>query len=174
MKKIIVAAVAALMVMGLMTGCGGTPQPKYTNITPAQEAEYKPYVKQGTSRLSGQAFSVQAGGGVVPAAGRTITLVPATSIGKRWWLSLDRGYQSSYRLERDNAITPPSVNFKKTRRTTIADMDGNFEFTGLPNGRYYVRTKITWLAGNYKTGGNVGRMVLVNGNTKVIISKFDR
>ena len=51
----------------------------------AAEAEYQPYLTAGTAGVTVQAFLTQRGGGVVKAAGRTVTLDPATSVGNESW-----------------------------------------------------------------------------------------
>ncbi len=113
-------------------------------------------MKDGTATLSGQAFLTQKNGGVVKAAGRTVTLDPATSIGNEWW-------DKAGKLWVHRALTPPSPGFKNARRTAVADADGKFRFQDIPAGKYYVRTEITWEIGGYNPtqGGLVGQFVEV-------------
>lgn len=74
-----------LSLFSLSVSCATvSPPPQWTPGNEASEAEYAPFLKKGTARLSGQAFLAQRGGGVVMAAGRTVTLDPATSIGNEW------------------------------------------------------------------------------------------
>ncbi len=170
MKKIIVAALAAMVMVGL-SGCGAGTPPKWKQSTGAQEREYIPYLKKGNSSIKGQSFLVQRGGTVVMAAGKVVTLDPATSLGKEWWSKVGTKYKAGI-------IIPPSKNFRKTRRTTIADAEGKFEFSGLPAGRYYIRTNITWWTGaKYEImpqGGFVGQMVTVTrgSSQKIIVNRY--
>ncbi|MCK9582788.1 MAG: hypothetical protein M0Q46_04105 [Endomicrobiales bacterium] len=154
----------------LLTGCATLYSPPQWNpIQDTTEAEYEPYLINGTGTITGQAFLVQNGGGVVKAAGRTVTLDPATTVGNEWWGKAGKVYVQ--RLQ-----TPPSPNFLKARRSTVADADGRFKFTDLPTGKYYICTKITWTVGNYypTEGGVIGKLIEVKSKqlTEVILNQF--
>lgn len=156
----------------LLSGCMQqpipTPPPKWTEITDEKEAEYKQYFKNGTGSVEGQAFLTQKGGGVVKAAGRTVTLDPATSVGNEWWGKAGRVW-----IHR--ALTPPSPNFHKARKTTIADADGRFKFKNLPSGKYYIGTEITWdVAYHGLQGGLVTKQIEVKNDklTEVILNEL--
>ena len=99
--------------------------------------EYQPYLAAGNATITGQAFLTQRGGDVVKAAGRTVTLDPATSVGNEWW---EKVVTDRY----DQSETPPSTAFQQARRTTTADADGRFRFSDLPPGKYYLHTVVTW------------------------------
>jgi hypothetical protein len=155
-------------VASLLLGCAHrTPAPTFLPATEISEAEYLPYSVSGTNVLAGQAFLSQKGGGVVKAAGRTVTLDPATdTTGSNWWLQAGRKWTTRYML-------PNSPTARKLRRTTIADADGRFKFEGLPPGSYYVRTEITWdVPYHGPQGGLVGKQVTVGPgeSTSVILS----
>lgn len=135
----------------------------------AAEAEYEHYLRPGAAALVGQAFLVQRGGGVVKAAGRTVTLDPATSVGNEWWGKAGRSWEN-------RAVMPPSPGFVKTRRTTVADAEGRFRFADLAPGTYFVRTEVTWFIGGYygDQGGLVGQSVEVRDGQvrEVILNHF--
>jgi hypothetical protein len=166
MKKIILFFSFAVVFVGCATV---TPPPQWNATTEVSEAEYDPYVKTGTGTITGQAFLTQRDGGVVKAAGRNVTLDPATSVGKEWW-----GKAGKVWVHR--SLTPPSPNFHKARKLTIADADGRFKFTDLPAGKYFVRTAVTWEIGGYypTQGGLVGKLVEVRDGevTEVILNKY--
>lgn len=152
-----------------LAGCA-TLTPLTWNYTGDEaEKEYSPYLVSGSCSITGQAFLTQAGGGTVRAAGRTITLDPVTRIGDEWW-----GKAGIVYARRDEV--PPSSNFLKARRTTIADADGRFKFSNVPKGQYFIRTEVTWIAGNYYPiqGGLVGKRIDVeNGETvEVILNQY--
>ena len=151
----------------LLAGCASMtrPPPQWNQISDTAEAEYQPYSAGGTGSIIGQAFLIQRGGGVVKAAGRTVTLDPATTVGNEWW-----GKAGKIWVHRH--LTPPSPGFTKARRTTVADADGRFKFSGLAAGQYYVRTEVTWEIGGYEPtqGGLVGQLVEVrDGQTSEVI-----
>lgn len=141
------------------------PPPTWNANSDASESEYTQYTTPGTATISGQAFLTQSGGGVVKAAGRNVTLDPATTIGNEWW-----GKAGKHWVHR--SLIPPSPGFVKARRTVVADADGRFKFTDLPAGKYFVRTEVTWEVGGYvpTQGGLVGQLIEVgNGKSREVI-----
>ena len=157
-----------LVVLALAACVAITPPPTWDPTKDAYEAEYAHYLGVGAATLSGQAFLTQRGGGVVYAAGRTVTLDPATSVGAEWWSKAGTNYQW-----RDSV--PNSPSFGKARRTTVADGTGRFRFEELPPGRYYVRTDVTWEVPTLGIqGGLVGQLVEVKDGraTEVILHEF--
>jgi hypothetical protein len=159
---------AILIVLALAACVAVTPPPAWDPMTDAYEAEYAHYLGVGGAVLNGQAFLTQRGGGVVYAAGRTVTLDPATSVGAEWWSKAGTNYQW-----RDSM--PDSPSFGKARRTTVADGTGRFRFADLPPGWYYVRTDVTWEAPYHGIqGGLVGQLVEVKDGraTEVILHEF--
>jgi hypothetical protein len=89
-------------------------------------------------------------------------------VGSEWW-------EKAGKVWVHRALTPPSPVFAKARRTTVANAEGQFTFSQVPAGKYYVRTEITWKVGNYNSvqGGLVGQMVdLREGETvKVVLNQ---
>ena len=134
MKKVLLAAT----IVAALSACAHRPPaPTYPGFSANAEAEYAPYLGAGTAEIAGQAFLSQKGGGTIKAAGRTVTLDPVTEVSLKWWYQAGKVW--AYRH-----TTPPSANFKAARRTTVADADGRFTFSGLPEGSYFVRTEVTW------------------------------
>ena len=115
-----------LALVVVLSGCM-IPPPQWNAVSDAAEAEYQPYLAGGTGSVTGQAFLTQRGGGVVKAAGRTVTLDPATSVGNEWW-------GKAGKIWVHHSLTPPSTGFSKARRTTIADADGKFKLSALAAG----------------------------------------
>jgi hypothetical protein len=151
------AAFCLLVLATALAGCA-TPAsaPQWNPVARATEAEYQPYLRAGSGTVTGQAFMLNRVGNAVKAAGRTVTLDPATSVGNEWWAKAGKFWVH-------RKVTPPSPAFAKARRTAVADADAKFTFSDLPPGKYYVRTEITWKVGNYNSvqGGLVGQIVEV-------------
>ncbi len=164
-----VKAFIGALTAAVLSGCVSLTPPHWNPITDATEAEYQPYLAGGTGCVTGQAFLAQVGGGVVKAAGRTVTLDPATSVGNEWW-------GKAGKIWAFRSLTPPSPGFAKVRRTTVADADGRFKFTALAAGKYYVRTEVTWEIGGYEPtqGGLVGQLVEIRDSqtSEVILNQY--
>lgn len=148
-------------------------------------ADYYPYSKPGTATIDGQAFVVVRGGDVTldtkgylttisdntrTASGNDVTLDPATPFAMDWYM------KTGTSLRRFGNV-PKDQSFRAARKTAIADDAGKFKFTGLPAGRYIIRTTITWQTprDSYRmmTQGGVASAVidLEEGEQKTVIIK---
>jgi hypothetical protein len=198
MRTLVIAvAVAALACKSSGTpSTNSTPSPaagSSRSATPSAEkaaasaiaADYYLYSKPGTATIDGQAFVVVRGGDVLldnqgylttisdnarTASGNDVTLDPATPFAMEWYM------KSGTSLRRFGSA-PKDQAFRAARKTTIADDAGKFKFTGLPAGRYIVRTTITWQTprDSYRmmTQGGVASAVidLAEGEQKTVILK---
>ena len=117
----------------------------------------------GTGSVTGQAFLQRRDGMTVRAAGRIVTLDPATSYGRVWW-------NRPVRAVREYFDIPPSPAFLQARRCVRADADGNFRFEKLPAGGYFVQVSVTWQPGDRVAGGMVGREVAVQDGQAVLVA----
>jgi hypothetical protein len=153
--------------------------------TSSVAADYYPYSKPGTATIDGQAFVVVRGGDVLldtkgylttisdntrTASGNDVTLDPATPFAMDWYMKTGTSLRRFGNVPKDQA-------FRAARKTTIADDAGRFKFTGLPAGRYIIRTTITWQTprDSYRmmTQGGVASAVidLEEGEQKTVIIK---
>ena len=187
--KTFVIAVAVLALACKSSGSpstNGSPSPAGAPATaPAQgsaavssaiAADYYPYSKEGTGTIDGQAFVVIRGGDVLldtkgylttisdnarTASGSDVTLDPATPFAMGWY------FKEGTSLRRfGNAPKDPA--FRSARKTAVADESGRFKFTGLPAGRYIIRTTITW-----KTPRDSYRMMTQGGVASAVIDLAD-
>lgn len=152
---------AAIVLALSLSACATppSPPPTWSSHSPENEAtEYAPYFTNGSGAITGQAFLMQRGGGVVVAAGQVVTLDPATSTGIEWWNKAGTNYQFK-------ELTHPSTSFQKARKTEVADASGKFTFSNLPAGKYFVRTILTWEVPYHgMQGGVLGEIVEVKDN----------
>lgn len=65
----------------------------------------------------------------------------------------DRGYSIS------NYTTEMVQQMRPYVRENVCDAQGNYEFTDLPPGDYFLEITITWLAGNQTTGGVIRKPI---------------
>ena len=174
---------------GTPTPAGGTSesaaQSSQKAATSAIAADYYPYSKPGTAMIDGQAFVIVRGGDVLldnqgylttisdnarTASGNDVTLDPATPFAMDWYMKTGTSLRRFTNAPKDPA-------FRAARKTTIADGAGKFQFTGLPAGRYILRTTITWQTprDSYRmmTQGGVASAVidLAEGEQKTVILK---
>jgi hypothetical protein len=135
----------------LFYGCAAAPPP-VPRYPAFPENEYARLAAGGTVVISGQAFLKTRGGEVRRGAGSEVTLDLETSYSRPWWNS----YAKLWAFRRN---LPPDPRFLAYRRTTTADADGHFKFTGLPSGTYLIRSAVVWevpgLLGATPSGGLV-------------------
>jgi len=180
--RTLVVAVAALTLA--CRSSGSTPTPGASapaGTSPADDgkaaarsvaADYYPYSKPGTAEIDGQAFIVIRGGDVLmdtkgylttisdnarTASGNDVTLDPATPFAMDWYMKYGTSLRRFTNMPKDAA-------FRAARKTTVADEEGKFKFTGLPAGRYIIRTTITW-----KTPRDSYRMMTQGGVASAVI-----
>jgi hypothetical protein len=135
----------------------------------ADSTEYAPFMKTGPHELAGQAFLTTRGGDVKLAAGRTVTLDPATRYAREWF----RRWGAD--VGRFATAAPDSL-FIKSRKVTTANAEGRFRFNDLPAGEYIVRTMVTWETGSAfagTQGGVVASLVNVSGtrNQELVLNQ---
>jgi hypothetical protein len=106
------------------------PQPRTAVYNPA---EYAPYLRAGSGKITGRAFLKTNAGEVKYGAGCAVALHPVTSANREWY---EKVIVQGLPLAAGN----PHVN--DGARHTTADAGGRFIFTGLPAGDYYLTCRI--------------------------------
>ena len=154
----------------------GAPSSAEKATASAIAADYYPYSKPGTATIDGQAFVVVRGGDVLldnqgylttisdntrTASGNDVTLDPATPFAMDWYMKSGTSLRRFGNAPKDQA-------FRAARKTMVADDAGKFQFTGLPAGRYIIRTTITW-----QTPRDSYRMMTQGGVASVVIDLED-
>jgi hypothetical protein len=128
----------SILVALLLTACGAPRQiesPAARRDFP--ENEYLALPTTGKATLRGQAFLKTRGGDVKTAAGSEVALNPVTSYSNEWY---NNNYLRNMRME------PPDSRVFKYIKTVVADGSGHFTFKNVPNGEYYITTKVMWEA----------------------------
>jgi hypothetical protein len=99
-------------------------------------SEHEPYAKPGENGISGQAFLRQQGDSVVTCAGSRVLLLPATSYFREmFWHMIVAGGEPK----------PPETAYpclKGMIRRTECDAQGNFSFSEIPDGTWFVLTQV--------------------------------
>lgn len=133
-------------------------------------AEYELLATEGTGVVQGQAFLRQNGGGVVTCAGQEVNLTPVTKYTEQSYsvyLSGEGRYQKPILSHHD-------PRFYRYIKSTTGDVNGEFEFTDLPAGDYYIQAVVEWKVGSSTQGGILMTKVTVNDGivSKVLMSKM--
>lgn len=158
MKKLLI-----LFICLTISGCATALRP---HLIAFDETNFLPYLEKGTGKIIGQAFLKTRGGDVKYGAGNEVVLVPNTP----YTTEMEDAIIDNARME------PPDERYRKYRRTTRADGQGNFEFNNLPDGEYLLGCGIQWeVGGKYSrvTGAYAHERVLIeDGKTvKVILTR---
>ena len=156
-----------------ITGCVAKPIPKLTNQF--NEQDFAPYAKKGTASIIGQAFLKTRGGEVRYGAGDTIFLFPSTPY--------TREMQHFTHHEITNRVTIENVD-KRWRdyiKKITADGSGNFEFSDIPAGEYFLECALFWevpkscygCAGLEETGDVLRKQIKITEGEKLKIMLTD-
>lgn len=162
--------IPAILAVFAVAGCL-SPQVKLE--TPFDPAEAAYAARSGSSKLTGQAFMRQMGGGVVTCAGEEVVLMPVTKYHTEV-VTKTFGSPSGGKI---GVLQTPQVEGTDSRagqytKKTVCDAQGNFSFTGLTPGDYYVMSRVLWYApGNQviPEGGTVAKRFTVRGGTTSVI-----
>lgn len=98
-------------------------------------AEYSSLAHSGTGTVEGQVFMKTVGGDVKYGAGSEVILNPVTSYSEQW-------YDASYDLHRP--MSPADSRQAQYVLTIQADGSGNFKFSNVPPGKYFVTSSVFW------------------------------
>jgi hypothetical protein len=105
-------------------------------------SEHEPYAKPGENGISGQAFVTQQGNAVVTCAGSRVLLVPATAYFREmFWHMIVAGSEP-------DPPERPYPSLKNMIRRAECDAQGNFSFSEIPDGTWFILTQV-----NAKNGG---------------------
>lgn len=159
-------AFALASVLGV-SACMGT---EVVTTVPFNSQEVAYVNRSGSNTINGQAFLRQVGGGVVTCAGEEVELVPAGEYARQRitqiYGSEQGGYRSVYQLASDNG----DPDYQRMVRRTRCDAEGNFVFSGVANGDYYVFACVSWQAQRYVVeGGCMTQLVNARGGSQRVL-----
>ena len=134
-----------------LIGCG---VPKVSTLNQFHESEVESYKQQGNAVVKGQLFSRTNSGDVKSGAGKEVYLIPNTPYFN------ERNQILKECKQPENEIDSTAKSFVKT---DIVDLQGNFEFSNIPAGKYLVTSQLYW---TIPSGGPYGG-VQMTGSFKV-------
>jgi hypothetical protein len=122
-------------------------------------SEHEPYAKSGENGISGQAFLSQQGGSVVTCAGNRVLLLPATAYFREmfWHMIVARS--------EPEPLSNPYPSLKGMIRRAQCDADGNFSFSEIPDGTWFILTQVNAGAG----GVLIAELILSNRRTTPVL-----
>ena len=158
---------AVLVMASCAFGRHVDPIPTFTLFDPV-EAEY--INQPGDNSIEGQAFLRQSGGGVVTCAGRDVRLIPQTPYARERIRNIYGTILGPARGRQEVDTADP--RYWEMSRQTTCDAQGNFRFTNVPDGEYFVISRVQWMVSRVPQGSPVMIAVAVSsGETaNVIIS----
>ncbi|WP_350025869.1 hypothetical protein [Pseudomonas fulva] len=143
-----------IILTAALAGCAVQPP---VQRVPFPTAEYDALPKTGTGTVTGQAFLRTVGGEVKYGAGSDVYLQPVTAYTTQW-------YEVNVLGGRQLASPDPRAN--QGQLSTQADGSGNFSFTNVPPGKYYLSAAIRWSApsqyGLLPQGGVIVKTIAVS------------
>nr|WP_286948296.1 hypothetical protein [Pseudomonas sp. UBA6718] len=119
----------------VLSGCAQQAPKSNLSFNTFPEAEYAALAKTGTGSVSGQVFMKTRGGDVKVGAGNEVLLIPITSHSRTLYLA--------YQLNVAPSNTPDPRAKPYTQRM-VAGVDGDFAFSNVPPGDYYLAGSVTW------------------------------
>lgn len=163
----------------LLIGCQTAPvKPAPVEIIQAQikyDASKISWVyKEGTGKVSGQAFLRTMSGNVKTCAGLRVLLVPVSDYSSERmsviYGATDKGYKP---YSQANApLEPISKDFVATFRNTNCNAQGEFSFSGLPVGSYFVLADVLWkvrVSEGFEGGTLLQKVTIEHGKDKKIL-----
>jgi hypothetical protein len=111
-------------------------------LTPYDPAAHE--IRPGANTIDGNAVLRTIGGEVRTCAGFPVKLMPDTPYVRERMAHVfgmsDHGFTKSR-----STFVPPSPHYEsQAGRTETCDSQGNFHFSGLADGTYYVVSRVTW------------------------------
>ena len=144
--------VMAILPLILLAACSASGPVQIS--TPFDQAKARAMLAPGTNQISGRIMVGLSSGMLVTCAGNVVSLVPATDYAREWarkFYQLDTGrygtLDAAYRMDsRESEVKFANADaFYATTRTARCDEDGDFVFSNVANGEYFVVAKTRWL-----------------------------
>jgi len=162
-------AIFALLVSGFWLAACAPQQPTIHLSSKFDPSEAEFILTDGTATITGQAFLRQSGGGVVTCAGSIVDLFPRTRYADERIRHLYGSTLGGVNYGSDPTFVPESSAYIKLTRTAQCDAEGDFEFSNVPAGKFYVQTDVVWVVARAQQGGPILKPVDVARGQKVTV-----
>jgi hypothetical protein len=164
---------SSLFLAFAVAGCATT-QPTHVMSVSYNPEEVAWFNTPGTNSITANALMRTVGGEVKTCAGFEAALIPYSAYAAERITAIYGNANGGY-ASYGPQFSETDPRYSQNERKTTCDSQGNFRFTNLPDGDYYVRTQVTWGVpmGYYMTsqqGGALAQRVSVRGGeTKSIV-----
>ena len=150
-----------------LAGCVAPP-PQPTIQSEFLPSEHEAYRVTGATKVSGQAFLRQRGGGTVTCAGAPVLLLPATNY-FRDAVSVSR------QTDEFRSLVSIASAYRSVSRMSQCDAQGNFQFDEIPGRAWLVVTEVRWTVGGRSQGGILERaFVAGSASSPLLLTDSDR
>ncbi|MCL1524579.1 prealbumin-like fold domain-containing protein [Xanthomonas nasturtii] len=172
-------AIASIAMLACLAACASLapPQPRQVALTTLfspQEVAW--FTTTGMGSVTGQAFFQTRGGQPRTCAGLEVSLQPHSTYGDERLTAIYGNATGGYTpaLASRVQFTPDDLDYQQVRKTSICDAQGNFSFTGLPAGKYFLVAAVVWTVPGQEfappQGGPLMKsFTLADGETKRVI-----
>ena len=137
-----ICRIAIIFLAMAVAGCTLPHPTVIPTLTPYDPIAASRIHEEGPNEIRGQAFLRQRGGGVVTCASSEVTLIPSTSYALE---RISNIYGVTTRAAQAYRVADePDPGYLRDIRTTTCDAQGNFSFSGVADGYYFVTTRVVW------------------------------
>jgi hypothetical protein len=161
--------ISTIAMSAILSGCATT-SPKFVTMSNKFNVNDVSWAKHsGNNKIVGSFLSRTVGGDVKTCAGLDVFLVPLSSYSEERIRIIYGNSISGYRSATNLKDLPPEApaDYAASRRITKCDAQGEFTFSDLPDGSYFVTTTVTWgVPGQYVVstqGGNLMKRIDLSG-----------
>ena len=153
----------------VIVGCAAPAPPTYEVRAVWDQAHAERLMAPGLNTIKGDGFIRQQNGGVVTCAGETVLLLPATAYAAERIQALYRSTERGWNVSRIYRFVPDPPDYLRLSRETRCNSQGNFEFTKIADGEFFVVTAVRWQAGDHPQGGMLMHRARVQGGETEIL-----
>lgn len=160
----------AVAAAALLSACA-TAQKPVVITTAFDPAEIEWFQRPGDNVIRGNAVLRTVGGDAKTCAGLDVHLVPVSTYATERFRAIYGSAEGGLQPARTPVqLSPADPRYEAFRRSTRCDSDGDFVFSGLPDGSYFVTAPVIWGVHNgyftEKQGGYVMQRVAVAGGER--------
>jgi len=164
-----------LLILGVvfLYSCGGKKEETIVLSSVFSMSDVSWFYKKGDNMLIGQAFIRTEDGTVITCAGYQVYLIPYSDyIAQRLKFIYGNDRESFIPVEKypkKIKFYPDYAELDRVKKTAVCDANGKFKFKDLPDGTYFVITKIIWHTPRLKGGYLMKKVTIEKGEVKELL-----